>query len=103
MENAAQRTFNAGQFLNEAAKNAAKLYGSTEATAVRIFGVAISGKLLIFNVIVDVTLNDEPIDQAIISQIGAGSYWSGSNFCTIYLWRTGCGYGHFGCSCSFGN
>ncbi|MBN2653557.1 MAG: hypothetical protein JXR79_00375 [Nitrospirae bacterium] len=74
MGNAAQNTFDAGQFISEAAKNAAEICGTpVGGTAAKVATITASGNLLIFNVVADVTLNDESINQAVISQIGAAA------------------------------
>ncbi|MDH5525616.1 MAG: hypothetical protein OEY01_16740 [Desulfobulbaceae bacterium] len=75
MSDISQNTFDAGQFLSTAAKNYAELAGDAAlkaGTAVKVVSASIAGKTLVFGVIADITLNDEPIDQALVSQITEG-------------------------------
>ena len=72
MGNAAQNTMDVGQLLSSAAKNYAELAGDAAlaaGTAAKVIAVTIIGKTVVFGVVVDITLNDEPVDQAILSQI----------------------------------
>ena len=72
MGNVAQNTFDAGQFMATVAKNAAEKLGESTSTT-KIVSIGLNGKLLVFNVVVDVTLNNEPVPQAVISQVGAAA------------------------------
>ena len=76
MSDCTQNTFDAAQLASGAAKQYAELAGDAalkEGTAVRVVSGVLVGKAFVFSVIVDMTLNDEPVDQAILSQIAGAA------------------------------
>lgn len=72
MADAGQETFDAGQFLSNAAKYAAEAVGDAPETIGTTFKVAcyaLAGKMLVLNTVIDVTMNGESWDQALLSQV----------------------------------
>lgn len=78
-ENPASYIFDAGTLMKELAKKIAEIYGDDALRAGMAARVAFSvmGPTgIAFNAFVDVTLNDEPVDQAVLSQLAAAAVGS---------------------------